>query len=66
MFIFISQQPLFSTPSYPISPSFNNSGVLESQTVPGQLTDRMFQSISVSAGLTTIYFYKSPISKVLF
>lgn len=45
---------------------FNIRGVLESQTVPGQLSDRMFQSISVSAGLTTIYFYKSPISKVLF
>lgn len=33
---------------------FNNRGVLESQTVPGQLSDRMFQSISISAGLTTI------------
>lgn len=61
---FIPQQPLFSTFSYPISPLFNNSGILENHTVPGQLTDSMLQNVSLRAGLTTIYFSYSPISKV--
>lgn len=61
---FTPQQPLFSMLRYPMSPLFSNSGILEGQTVPGQLPDSVVQNVSTRAGPTTIYFSYSPVSKV--